>query len=70
MANIHDKAKNQFMLTGSFEKKGYNWWWHSFTAYNEKTGKARPFSYNFLHVTRSWAVTSPVLVSGEIFRHM
>lgn len=47
MANVHDLSKNQYMLTGSLRKKGYDWWWHSFTAYHEKTGAARPFFIEF-----------------------
>ncbi len=43
MANIHDISRNQFMLKGPLSKRGYDWWWHSFTAYHETTGKARPF---------------------------
>lgn len=35
------------MLTGSFAKQGYDWWWHSFTARNEKTGEERPFFIEF-----------------------
>ena len=46
------------MLTGSFEKKGYDWWWHSFTSYNEKTGKARPFFIEFF-------TCNPKLGGGE-----
>ncbi len=25
MANVHDLPRNQFILTGSFRKKGYDW---------------------------------------------
>ena len=31
------------MLDGRFAKKGYDWWWHNFTAVNEKTGEERAF---------------------------
>lgn len=47
MANIHDLSRNQFMLKGSLRKKGYDWWWHSFTAYHEKTGAPRSFFIEF-----------------------
>ncbi len=31
------------MLKGSLSKKGYDWWWHNFTAYNRKTGEEKVF---------------------------
>ncbi len=31
------------MLKGALRKKGCDWWWHSFTAYHEKTGKPQAF---------------------------
>lgn len=35
------------MLTGKFVRKGYDWWWHSFTAVDEETGEERPFFVEF-----------------------
>ena len=43
MFNRQDKTRNGMMLTGSFSRKGYDWWWHSFTARNEKTGEDKAF---------------------------
>jgi hypothetical protein len=31
------------MLTGALAKKGYDWWWHNFTAYNTNTGEEKSF---------------------------
>lgn len=36
MFNKKDKSRNAFMLTKGQAKCGYDWWWHSFTAYNAK----------------------------------
>ena len=47
MFNKHDISRNEFMLKGKFAKRGYDWWWHSFTAYNEKTKEAKPFYVEF-----------------------
>lgn len=47
MANIHDLSRNQYMLKGKLRKKGYDWWWHSFTGYHEKTGKEQAFFMEF-----------------------
>lgn len=43
MFNKHDLSRNAMMLTGSFSTKGYDWWWHSFTARHEKTGEEKAF---------------------------
>ena len=42
-----DPAKNEFMLTGIFRRKGYDWWWHSFTGVNEDTGEEKAFFVEF-----------------------
>lgn len=39
MFNVHDIKRNAFMLNGPLAHRGYDWWWHSFTARNEKTGE-------------------------------
>lgn len=41
--NKPDIKRNYFMLDGRFAKQGYDWWWHNFTAVNEKTGEEKPF---------------------------
>lgn len=42
MFNKKNYKKNGYMLNGRFKKKGYDWWWHSFTALDEE-GKEVPF---------------------------
>ena len=32
--NKSDLKRDYFMLKGPLAKKGYDWWWHSLTAYN------------------------------------
>ena len=41
--NKSDLERDYYMLKGPLAKKGYDWWWHSLTAYNKKTGEPRPF---------------------------
>jgi len=41
--NKSDISRNFFMLKGSLEKEGYDWWWHNFTAYNRETGDSKTF---------------------------
>lgn len=43
--------RNLFMLYGPLSKKGYDWWWHNFTAENEKTGEKKHFILNTFYVT-------------------
>lgn len=43
MFTDHDISRNACQLYGSQAKIGYDWWWHSFTGINEKTGKKRSF---------------------------
>ncbi|MCD8154402.1 MAG: hypothetical protein LUF78_06935 [Clostridiales bacterium] len=55
-----DAAKNEYMLTGSFKKKGYDWWWHSFTAINEVTGEEKAFFIEFFTINPGLAQKKPV----------
>ena len=41
--NKSDIRRNYWMLDGRFKRKGYDWWWHNFTAVNEVTGEERSF---------------------------
>lgn len=43
MFNISDISRDAMMLSGGFSQKGYDWWWHSFTAHEVKTGKEKQF---------------------------
>ena len=47
MFNKHDIKRNACQLYGKQAKLGYDWWWHSFTAKNEKTGEYKPFYIEF-----------------------
>ena len=47
MFNKHDLKRNACQLYGGHASTGYDWWWHSFTAQNEKTGKDKPFYIEF-----------------------
>lgn len=47
MFNKHDIKRDTCQLRGRQSRKGYDWWWHFFTAYNKKTGEAKPFYIEF-----------------------
>jgi hypothetical protein len=59
-SDTHDISRNQFMLTGGLAQKGYDWWWHSFTAYNARTGKPRAFFIEFFCINPALAEDEPV----------
>ena len=60
MFNKPDARREQCMLTGKFRKQGYDWWWHSFTAYSEKTGQERPFFIEYFVCNPGLAEDEPV----------
>ncbi|MCR4612149.1 MAG: apolipoprotein A1/A4/E family protein [Lachnospiraceae bacterium] len=41
--NVQDQYKDKYMLQGDLAEEGYDWWWHSFTGYNRKTGEPQQF---------------------------
>lgn len=47
MFNKHNLKKNGFMLKGKFSKKGYDWWWHSFTGIDSITKEEKAFFIEF-----------------------
>lgn len=55
-----DISRDQYMLKGSLTKKGYDWWWHSFTAYNKKTGKPCPFFIEFFIINPDLGGKKPI----------
>jgi len=56
----NDITRNACMLTGKFRKQGYDWWWHSFTAKNEKTGEEKPFFIEYFVCNPALAEDKPV----------
>ena len=62
MSNKSDISRNQWMLKGPLAKRGYDWWWHSFTAENAKTGEKKPFYVEFFTCNPALAEDKPVIV--------
>ena len=46
---------------GGQAKCGYDWWWHSFTARNEKTGEEKPFFIEYFLCNPENGGATPVL---------
>ena len=44
-SNKSDIKRNAWMLKGSLAKKGYDWWWHSFTGINSETQEEKAFFF-------------------------
>ena len=65
MFDFQDKRRDQYMLNGSFSKKGYDWWWHSFTAVNEKTGEEKPFFIEFFVINPGYGKKYPVFGTAQ-----
>ena len=49
------------MLDGSFARKGYDWWWHSFTGIDSKTGEEKQFFIEFFLCNPALGGREPVL---------
>lgn len=61
MFNHQNQSKDRYMLTGYNRKLGYDWWWHSLTARNAKTGEEKPFFIEFFLCNPSLGGKYPIL---------
>lgn len=59
--NESDITKNAYMLNGDLAKSGYDWWWHSFTGYNKKTGKEKTFFIEYYLINPALGADKPIL---------
>lgn len=60
MFNKKDKVRNRCMLVGGQAKRGYDWWWHSFTAKDEITHEEKPFFIEFFLVNPKYGSDEPI----------
>lgn len=58
--NIHDLNRDACMLKGPLRSRGYDWWWHSFTGKNEKTGEERSFFVEFFLCNPAFGGSMPI----------
>ena len=61
MFNHHDISRNAFMLRGPLAHRGYDWWWHSFSAQDTETGEDKPFFIEFFTCNPALAEDTSVL---------
>ena len=67
-ADTHDISRDAFMLgQGRFAQQGYDWWWHSFTAHNARTGEEKAFFIEFFCVNP--ALGGPEPVFGQLLEN-
>ncbi len=53
-------ARNGYMLEGRLARRGYDWWWHSLVAINERTGEKEPFFIEYYVVNPALGGAAPV----------
>ncbi len=58
--NRHDITRDACQLFGRQARKGYDWWWHSFTGYNENTGESKAFFFEFFLCNPAYGHKKPV----------
>ena len=61
MFNHHDITRDAFMLHGPLAHLGYDWWWHSLTAQDAKTGEDKAFFIEFFVCNPALKEEYPVL---------
>lgn len=64
--NKSDLKRNQYQLKGKLRNEGYDWWWHSFTAKHETTGKEQAFFIEYFIINP--ALGGNAVILGESTR--
>src|SRR5574344_24363 len=59
--NKSDISRNAFQLKGALAKKGYDWWYHSFTAHDDETGEQKSFFVEYFLCNPSLGGSKPTL---------
>lgn len=59
--NKSDLTRNYYMLKGPLSKKGYDWWWHSFTGINRETGEEKAFFIEYFICNPALGGDKPIL---------
>lgn len=52
--------RNLYMLRGALARRGYDWWWHSFTARHAVTGAERAFFIEFFVCNPALGAAEPI----------
>lgn len=60
MFNQHDISRDACQLFAGQAKKGYDWWWHSFTGRSVETGEEKAFFIEFFLCNPKYGKEEPV----------
>lgn len=60
-SNVFSQHRNAGFIKGSYKKKGYDWWWHSFVAKDKLTGELQPFFIEYYFINPKFAKDSVIL---------
>lgn len=63
--NKSDITRDYCMLRGPLARRGYDWWWHSFTAEHAVTGVRKSFYIEYFLCNPALAGEEPVLVWND-----
>lgn len=63
--NTSDISRDACMLVKDFARRGYDWWWHSFTAEDAQTGITKPFFIEFFLCNPDLAKDEPTFGLAE-----
>lgn len=63
--NKHSIDRDLCMLNGDLAHDGYDWWWHSFTGVNKKTGEKKSFFIEYFIINPQRGRDYPVFTNEE-----
>lgn len=66
--NLSDLTRNAAMLRGSFARKGYMRWWHSFCGTEPGSGEVRTFFVEFYIINPALGSSHPILGQHPYFK--
>ncbi|MBP5282232.1 MAG: hypothetical protein J6Z22_07000 [Lachnospiraceae bacterium] len=58
--NRSDKVRNACQLWGKLAYQGYDWWWHSFTGINRRTGEEKSFFVEYFLCNPALGQAEPI----------
>ena len=64
--NKKNLSRNRYMLKGALKRKGYDWWWHSFTGRNKITGEEKTFFIEYFIINPAKSPREVVFGQSDI----
>ena len=66
--NKSDLDRNAYMPGGSYARRGYLRWWHSFVGTQEETGESRTFFVEYFIINPGLGSDQPILGQHPYFK--